>query len=320
LTTLTPDTPVFVAGHRGLIGSAFARRLRAAGFEQILTVPRAELDLRERPAVEAWLQEAKPGLLVLCAGRVGGILENRDHPADMIAENLAIELSVLPAAQKLGVPRVIFFGSSCMYPRECPQPMPESALLSGVPEPTSLPYALAKLAGLEMCRALNAQYGSTRFYSVIPNNAYGPGDDFDPESGHVLAALIQRIHAAKASGAEHIDIWGSGRPRREFIHADDIADACCFLLEHCEDPAHYPINIGVGGDVSIGELAERIAKVIGFAGQLRFDASRPDGAPRKLLDSSRLANLGWRHAVSLEDGIRETYAWYLSQRTEETTG
>jgi GDP-L-fucose synthase len=320
LTTLAPDTPVFVAGHRGLIGSAFVRRLRAAGFGQILTVPRNELDLRERPAVEAWLHEAQPGLLVLCAGRVGGILENRNRPADMLAENLAIELSVLPAAHKLGVPRVIFFGSSCMYPRECPQPMSESALLSGMPEPTSLAYALAKLAGLEMCRALNAQYGSTRFYSVIPNNAYGPGDNFDPESGHVIAALIQRIHAAKLSGAEAIELWGSGRPRREFVHADDIADACCFLLDHCEDPARYPINIGVGNDVSIAELAEQIAKVIGFAGQIRFDASRPDGAPRKLLDSSRLARLGWRHTVSLEDGIRETYAWYLSQGTEGTSG
>jgi GDP-L-fucose synthase len=309
---LAKHAPIFVAGHCGLIGQAFVRRLRADGFERVLTRTRDEFDLRESPAVGALLRRERPQLLVLCAGRVGGIRENRERPADMLSENLAIALSVLPAAQRAGVPRVLFFGSSCMYPRECPQPMAESALLTGVPEPTSLAYAVAKLAGLELCRALNHQFGSTRFYSVIPNNAYGPGDDFDPASGHVLSSLIHRLHGAAQAGAASVALWGSGRPRREFVHADDIANACCFLLERCPDPAEYPFNVGVGSDVSIAELAELVAKVVGFAGEIRLDASQPDGAPQKLLDSSRLMRLGWQPRISLERGIRDTYAWYLA--------
>jgi GDP-L-fucose synthase len=311
---LTRDDPIFVAGHGGLIGSAFVRRLQAEGFRNLIRIPRSELDLRERPAVELLLRRTRPRLLLLCAAQVGGILENRDHPADMITRNLAIELSVLEAAQNTKVPRVIFFGSSCMYPRECPQPMAESALLSGRPEATSLSYAVAKLAGMEMCRAFNHQYGSTRFYSVVPNNAYGPGDDFDPDSGHVLSALIHRFHVARASGAESLTLWGSGRPRREFVHVDDVVDACCFLLEHREDPAEYPFNVGVGSDVSIEELARSIASIVGYPGAILFDISKPDGAPRKLLDNTRLLDLGWKPGVDLETGIRQTYAWYLEHR------
>jgi GDP-L-fucose synthase len=308
---LTRDDPIFVAGHSGLIGSAFVRRLQAEGFRNLIRIPRSELDLQDRTAVESLLRRTRPHLLLLCAAQVGGVLENRDHPADMITRNLAIELSVLEAAQHTEVPRVLFFGSSCMYPRECPQPMAESALLSGRPETTSLSYAIAKLAGMEMCRAFNHQYGSTRFYSVIPNNTYGPGDDFDPESGHVLSALIHRFHEARLSSAESLSLWGSGRPRREFVHADDVVDACCFLLEHRGDPPEYPFNIGVGSDVSIEELARTVAEVVGYAGAIRFDASKPDGAPRKLLDSTRLLDLGWKPRIDLESGIRKTYEWYL---------
>jgi GDP-L-fucose synthase len=311
---LTRDDPIFVAGHRGLIGSGFVRRLEGEGFRRLIKAPRSELDLRERPAVTSLLRSTRPRLLLLCAAQVGGILENRDRPADMITRNLEIELSVLQAALDAGVPRVLFFGSSCTYPRECPQPMAESALLTGRPEPTSLSYAIAKIAGMEMCRAFNQQYGSTRFYSVIPNSTYGPGDDFDPDSGHVLASLIRCFHDARASGAESVTIWGSGRPRREFVHVDDVVDACCFLLEHREDPSEYPYNIGVGWDLSIEELARTVADVVGFTGEIRFDTSRPDGAPRKLLDATRLMDVGWKPAVDFEDGIRRTWEWYREQR------
>jgi GDP-L-fucose synthase len=317
VSELTRDDPIFIAGHRGLIGSAFVRRLQVEGFRNLVRIPRSELDLRERPAVESVLHRTRPSLLLLCAAQVGGILENRDHPAEMITRNLEIELSVLQAAQNTGVPRVLFFGSSCMYPRECPQPMAETALLSGRPEPTSLPYAVAKLAGMEMCRAFNQQYGSTRFYSVIPNNAYGPGDDFDPESGHALSALIHRLHEARSSGAQSLTLWGRGGPRREFVHVDDVVDACCFLLEQREDPAEYPFNIGVGSDVSIEELARLIAAEVGYTGAIRFDPSRPDGAPRKLLDATRLMDLGWKPGIDLESGIRQSYEWYLEQRSRE---
>jgi GDP-L-fucose synthase len=306
--------PVFVAGHTGLIGSAFVRRLRRAGRSDIICAPHSQLDLRDPAAVRDFLHRTRPGLLVLAAGRVGGIVENRDHPADMLTTNLAIAVSVLPAALEAGVSQVLFFGSSCMYPRECAQPMPESALLTGRPEPSSLAYAISKLAGLELCRALNQQRGSTRFYPVVPNSAYGPGDNFDPESSHVLSALIHRFHEARESGSDRAVVWGSGQPRREFVHADDVADACLFLLEHETDPAAYPFNIGVGSDVSIAELAETVARVVGFEGEITFDTSMPEGAPRKLLDSARLGQLGWKPSIGLERGIEQSYEWYVKQR------
>jgi GDP-L-fucose synthase len=307
-------SPVFVAGHRGLIGSALVRRLVKGGCSDLVTATRRELDLENPEAVRAFFLKHRPGTVFLAAGKVGGIVENRDHPADFITRNLAIQINVLRSAHETGVARLIFFGSSCMYPRDCPQPMAEHMLLSGKPEDTSLPYAISKLAGTQMCLAYNRQYGSTRFLPVIPNSAYGPNDNFDPASSHVLAALIRKLHDAKVAGASHVELWGTGTPRREFVHADDIADGCCFLLEHDVAKIDFPINIGAGVDHSIAELAEIVARVTGYAGTIKWDTGKPDGAPRKLLDGSRLRALGWRAGVKLEDGIRATYRWFLETK------
>lgn len=302
---------IFVAGHAGLIGSAIVRRLRREGFSAILTQSRAQLDLRDGGRTDRFFDETRPEYVVLAAGRVGGIAENQTYPADFINDNLAIQLNVLKSAQRTGVKKLIFFGSSCMYPRECPQPMAEDVLLSARPEPTSLPYAISKLAGTYMCLAYNKQYGDKRFIPVIPNNAYGPNDDFDPQSGHVLSALISRFHAAKKSGAEAVTLWGSGSPRREFVHADDIADACLHLLQQDVSSLEFPLNIGVGSDISIKELADMIAGVVGYRGRLEWDRTKPDGAPRKLLDSTRLRAFGWEPKVSFSEGLRNTYEWYV---------
>jgi len=302
---------IFVAGHAGLIGSAIVRRLRREGFSDILTQSRARLDLRDGRRVDGFFDEARSEYVVLAAGRVGGIVENQTYPADFINDNLAIQLNVLKAAQRTGVKKLIFFGSSCMYPRECPQPMAEDILLSARPEPTSLTYAISKLAGTYMCLAYNNQYGDKRFLPVIPNSAYGPNDNFNPKSGHVLSALMSRFHEAKASGAVAVTLWGSGSPRREFVHADDIAGACLHLLQHDVSALEFPVNIGVGSDISIKELAETIADVVGYKGRLEWDRTKPDGAPRKLLDSTRLRSFGWEPRVSLNEGLRNTYEWYV---------
>ena len=248
---------------------------------------------------------------MLAAGRVGGIMENQSFPADFMDENVAIQLNVLKAARKTGVRRLILFGSSCMYPRECSQPMAEAALLSGKPEPTSLPYAVSKLLGTYMCLAYNKQDHDTRFIPVIPNSAYGPCDNFDPKSAHVLSALLARFHEAKSTGAESVGLWGSGSPRREFVHADDIADACVHLLGEEDLTIEFPINIGIGQDVSIKELAELIASVVGYRGELNWDSTKPDGAPRKLLDSALIRSLGWKPSIGLREGLTETYRWYV---------
>ena len=262
-------------------------------------------------ATGRFFDEYRPEYVVLAAGRVGGIVENQTYPADFINTNLAIQLNVLQAAHRSGVKKLILFGSSCMYPRECPQPMAEDVLLSGKPEPTSLAYAIAKLAGVQMCLAYNKQYGEQRFIPVIPNSAYGPNDNFDPKAGHVLSVLIRRFHEAKITGAKNITLWGSGNPRREFIHADDIADACLWLLGQEGSDLELPINIGVGRDYSIRELAEAIARVVGYSGKIEWDTGKPDGAPRKLLDSARIQSLGWKANVDFENGLRATYDWYL---------
>lgn len=309
---ISETKPIYIAGHRGLIGSALVRRLKAEG-QPTLTRTRDELDLCNRAQVDAFFNEARPHTVILAAGRVGGIIENRDHPADFITENLELQLNVLRASHQAGVKRLIFFGSSCMYPRECPQPMKESHLLSGKLEPTSLAYAISKLAGLEMCLSYNRQYGEQRFLPVIPNSAYGPHDDFSPASSHVLSALIRRIHEAKVKGEKSVLLWGTGNPRREFIHADDIADACLFLLGQDFSKVESPLNIGVGSDQSIRELAEIICRVVGYEGKIEWDTSKPDGAPRKLLDNSRFVALGWRSSIDLEEGIRNTFEWYLRQ-------
>ena len=302
---------IYVAGHTGLIGSAVIRALKRGGFADAITSSHRDLELTDALAVERFFDSVRPEYVVLAAGRVGGIVENQTYPADFMNTNLAIQLNVLRAAHRAGVRKLILFASSCMYPRECPQPMPETALFSGYPEPTSLAYAVSKLAGMQMCLAYNQQYGEKRFIPVIPNSAFGPNDNFDPKSGHVLSALIRRFHEAKETGAPSITLWGSGNPRREFIHADDIADACLVLLEGDTSQLQFPLNLGTGKDFSIRELAETIADVVGYAGKLEWDTSKPDGAPRKLLDSSRLLAFGWRPTVDFTTGLKTTYQWYL---------
>lgn len=303
---------IFVAGHTGLIGSAVVRRLQSKGFCNLLLASHAELELTDAAAVGCFFDEHLPEYVVLAAGRVGGIIENQTYPADFMNANLAIQLNVLKAAHRTGVRKLILFASSCMYPRECPQPMTETALLSGYPEQTSLAYAVSKLAGMQMCLAYNQQYGEQRFIPVIPNSAFGPNDNFDPKSGHVLSSLIQRFHEARETGAQSLTLWGSGTPRREFIHTDDIADACIALLTGNTATLALPLNLGAGRDFSIRELAETIARVIGYSGAIEWDTSKPDGAPRKLLDSSRLRAFGWQPAVDFEEGLKDTYQWYLN--------
>lgn len=307
---------IFVAGHSGLIGSAVARRLKRDGYERVLTKPRGALDLTNGTAVSAFFEEARPEYVVLAAGRVGGIVANQEIPAEFMTENISMQVNVLRAAQESGSKKLIYFGSSCMYPRECPQPMPEDRLLTGRPEPTSLPYAVAKIAGTFMCLAYNKQYAATQFIPVIPNSVYGPNDDFNRDTGHVLSSLMARLHEAKATGAGSVTLWGSGSPRREFIHADDVAGACVFLLRRDVSSLKLPVNIGVGSDLSIKELAVKIASVVGYEGAIAWDSSRPDGAPRKLLDGSRMRAFGWEAKVSLADGLASTYDWYLQNEKE----
>lgn len=306
------DARIFVAGHAGLIGSAMLRRLEREGYSHIITLPRSQLDLQDAARVTSFFEKTRPEYVVLAAGRVGGIIENQTYPADFMDENIAIQMNVLKAARKIDVTKLILFGSSCMYPRECPQPMAEEMLLSAKPEPTSLPYAISKLAGTYMCLAYNKQYGDKRFIPVIPNSAYGPNDNFDPKSGHVLSALMSRFHDAKMRELEAVTLWGSGSPRREFVHTDDIADACLLMLQQDISALELPLNIGVGSDISIKELAEAIANVVGYEGRLEWDRTKPDGAPRKLLDSARLRSFGWLPKVGFAEGLRNTYEWYTN--------
>jgi GDP-L-fucose synthase len=303
---------IYVAGHNGLIGSAVKRALERGSFSNVVTASHLDLELTDALAVESFFSNFRPEYVVLAAGRVGGIFENQSYPADFLSTNLAIQLNVLNAAHRAGVRKLILFASSCMYPRQCAQPMPETALFSGHLEPTSLAYAVSKLAGMQMCLAFNQQYGEKRFIPVIPNSAFGPNDNFHPESGHVLSALIRRFHEAKESKAPSITLWGSGKPRREFIHADDIADACLLLLEGETSQLQFPLNLGTGKDFSIRELAETIANIVGYLGKLEWDTSKPDGAPQKLLDSSRLLSFGWRPTVDFTSGLKSTYQWYLN--------
>jgi len=303
---------IFVAGHTGLIGSAVCRSLETRGYNNILRVSHQELDLTDVKATSLFFEEHRPDYVVLAAGRVGGIVENKTFPANFINDNLYIQLNVLQSAHSVGVKRLILFGSSCMYPRVCEQPMAEDVLLTGKPEPTSSAYAMSKLAGLELCEAYNQQYAGQRFVSLIPNSAYGPYDNFDPKSGHVLSALINRFHEAKTSGIDKLTLWGTGSPRREFVFVDDIAEACIFILEDERLDLAMPLNIGVGEDYSIKELAEQIAKITGYQGTIEWDTSKPDGAPRKLLDSRRINDYGWQAKVKLNEGLKSTYEWFLA--------
>jgi GDP-L-fucose synthase len=309
---------IYVAGHTGLIGAAVFRRLQRLGHTPLVR-RRAELDLMDAAKVAQFFAAEQPDYVVMAAGRVGGIVENRSYPADFLRENLALQLNVLGAAHAAGVKKLIFFASSCMYPRECAQPMAEEALLTGQPEPTSLAYAISKLAGMQMCLAYNQQFGAQRFIPVIPNSVFGPNDNFDPKRGHVLSSLIRRFHEASQTGADSVTLWGTGTPKREFVYADDLADACIALLTEDTSELQLPLNIGVGEDLSIHELAEAIAGVIGYRGQIQWDTSMPDGAPRKLLDSRRIREFGWAPKTTLEEGLRATYLWYLGylQKAEQ---
>jgi GDP-L-fucose synthase len=299
------DAKIFVAGHLGMVGSALVRRLRAGGYANLLLRSRAELDLLDQRAVRAFLQAERPDYVFIAAAKVGGIQANDRYRADFLHDNLVIQSNLIRSAHDAGVQRLMFLGSSCIYPRDCPQPIKEEYLLTGPLEPTNEPYAIAKIAGLKLCEAFNAQYGR-RYVSVMPTNLYGPEDNYDLAGSHVLPALIRKAHEAKARGDGEIVVWGSGRPRREFLYVDDLADACVFLME--ADGAPELLNIGTGHDLSIAELAETVIEVVGFRGRIVYDPSKPDGTPRKLLDVSRLARLGWRAATPLREGIAKAYA------------
>lgn len=309
-----PGARIFVAGHRGLVGSAICRRLAAAGYENILLRTREQLDLKDRAAVWKFFSSARPQFVVLAAAKVGGIHANRAYPVDFIRENLLIQSNVIDACFEFQVKRLLFLGSSCIYPKLCPQPIREEYLLTGPLEPTNRPYAIAKIAGIEQCWAYNRQYG-TRFLAAMPTNLYGPDDNFDLKSSHVLPALLRKIALAKATRAAEVEVWGTGTPRREFLYSDDMADACVFLLELPEDRLQtllredLPplINIGVGEDLTIRELAEKICCLLDYSGKLVFDATQPDGTPRKLLDVSRMRALGWAPKINLDQGILRTY-------------
>ncbi len=307
---MTPDSKIFVAGHRGLVGSAIVRRLQSAGFTQILTRSRSELDLTDKQAVRGFFDTQRPHYVFLAAAKVGGILANDSFPADFIRENLEIQTNVIDSAWRASVKKLVFLGSSCIYPKFAAQPITEDALLTGTLEPTNEWYAIAKIAGIKTCEAYRKQYGFNAI-SLMPTNLYGPGDNFDLKSSHVLPALIRKFHEAKQRGDAEVVVWGTGTPRREFLHVDDLADACLHLFRSYEGAA--VVNVGVGDDVSIAELAALVSAVVGFEGRVVYDTSKPDGTPRKLLDVSRLHALGWKAKISLADGIASTYRWFLEQ-------
>lgn len=301
------DSSIYVAGHNGLVGSALVRRLRAAGASNLLLRSRAELDLTAAPAVEAFFAAHRPQVVYLAAAKVGGIEANRTQPVQFLRENLLIQTHVIDAAYRHGTRKLLFLGSSCIYPKLAPQPMPEECLLTGALEPTNEWYAIAKIAGLKLCQAYRREYGFNAI-CAMPTNLYGTGDNFDLNASHVLPALIRKCHEAKLAHAPIVEVWGTGTPRREFLHVDDLADACLHLMQRYEGEG--PINVGWGEDVSIAQLAQIVADTVGFKGSLRFDPSKPDGTPRKLLDTSRLTALGWRPTITLEAGLRSTYEWY----------
>lgn len=307
---------IFVAGHRGLVGSAIVRRIQAEGYENLLLKTSKELDLRDQRATRAFFAAERPEYVFLAAAKVGGIHANDTYPADFIADNLAIQQNVITAAKDHGVTKLLFLGSSCIYPKLAPQPIKEEYLLTGALEPTNEWYAIAKIAGIKLCQAMNRQYG-TRFISAMPTNLYGPNDNFDLQTSHVLPAMLRKFHEAKLNGTK-VTLWGSGTPRREFLHVDDMADACLFLMNHYEGQEH--VNVGTGTDVTIRELSELIARTVGFEGEVEWDSSKPDGTPRKLLDVSRLNGLGWRASIPLSAGLEATYRTYAEAMVEPAVG
>jgi GDP-L-fucose synthase len=308
---MSADVRTFVAGHRGLVGSAVVRRLQAERGHQILTATRDQLDLRDQAAVNYWFRANRPEYIYLVAGTVGGILANSTRPAEFIYDNMMIHATVVHAAHQFGVKKLLYLGSSCIYPRNCEQPMTEEQLLTGALEPTNESYAIAKIAGIKLCQAYRSQYADD-FISAMPTNLYGPNDNFDLTSSHVLPAMIRKFHEAKLAAARAVVIWGTGTPRREFLHVDDLADACVFLMKHYDGATH--INVGTGIDLSIRELAEMVRSIVYPEAAITFDTAKPDGMPRKLLDVSRLHALGWRHRIGLREGISSTYQWFLQHQ------
>jgi len=320
------DAKVFVAGHRGMVGSAIVRNLKARGYVNIVTETRAELNLLNQKQVEDFFAKGSIDQVYLAAAKVGGIHSNNTYPAEFIYENLQMQLNVVHAAHANDIDKLLFLGSSCIYPKAANQPMAEDALLTGLLEPTNEPYAIAKIAGIKLCESYNRQYG-TDYRSVMPTNLYGPNDNFHPENSHVLPALIRRFHEATQSNAKEVVIWGSGNAKREFLHVDDMAEACTFVMElpketinECTELMSSHINVGTGVDCSIKELAEAIAKVADFKGELRFDRSKPDGTPRKLLNTEKLKSLGWSSRVELSEGVKDTYNWYVNNNSDNAGG
>jgi GDP-L-fucose synthase len=303
---------IYVAGHRGLVGSAIVRKLRAEGYERLLLRTSSDLDLRNQAAVAEFFQNERPDYVFLAAAKVGGIVANNKYPAEFIYDNLMIQCNVIHHAWLTGVRKLLFLGSTCIYPKMAPQPIREEYLLTGPLEPTNEPYAIAKIAGITMCRSYNRQHG-TRFIAAMPTNLYGPNDNFDLETSHVLAALIRKFHEAKVAGAPTVTLWGTGSPYREFVHVDDVADASFFLMERYEGTD--PVNIGSGEELTIKELAGKIKEIVGFHGEVIFDATKPDGTPRKLSDVSRINALGWRRKINLDEGLHATCEWYAANRT-----
>lgn len=306
--TIGPHSRIYVAGHRGMVGAALVRRLRSHGYANLITRTRQELDLTDQSAVHRFMEEIEPDYVFLAAARVGGILANNTYRGDFIYQNLVIEANVIHAAMRFGVRDLLFLGSTCIYPRDCPQPIREEYLLTGPFEPTNEPYAVAKVAGLKLCEAFNAQY-DTRYVSVMPTNLYGPNDNFDLNTSHALPALLRKAHMAKEEGSNTLMVWGSGRPRRDFLYVDDLADACILLMQKGVGDGVY--NVGTGTDLTVREIAEAVMRGVGFDGRLAFDTGKPDGMPRKVLDISRMRALGWRPNCGLEEGIRLTYQWCL---------
>lgn len=312
MPALKKDAKIFLAGHRGLVGSAIARSLAKKGFGNVITRTRQELDLADQNAVKEFYRQEKPDAVIVAAAKVGGIEANRTQKADFIGQNLAIQQNLIWGGHEADINTLLFLGSSCIYPRETSQPIPETALLTGPPEPTNAPYAIAKIAGLTLCDSLHEQYGRN-YFTVMPPNVYGPGDNFDPKTSHVIGALIRRFHENLPNS--QVTCWGTGSPRREFLHSDDIGDACTFLLEQ-ESLPHQMVNVGTGFSVTIKELSETIQRVVGHQGDINWDTTKPDGFPEKTMDVSRLHGLGWKHKISLEDGLRDAYQWFVANVAE----
>ncbi len=306
---MNKDAKIYIAGHRGLVGSAIYRKLMKDGYTNLVVRTSKELDLRDKGQVDRFFEEEKPEFVFVAAAKVGGIVANNEFPADFIRDNLMIQTNVIDAAYRNQVEKLLFLGSTCIYPKLAPQPLKEEYLLTGPLEPTNDAYALAKIAGIKMCQSYNKQYG-TNYISAMPTNLYGENDNFDLQSSHVMPALIRKFHEAKLSNQSSVEVWGTGTPKREFLYSDDLADACVYLMNHYNEDEI--INIGVGQDVSIKELAETVQRVVGFEGELKFDTTKPDGTPRKLVDTTKINQLGWKANVELEDGIRKAYDWFLN--------